>query len=490
MHLARLMALNLHWDAVDQYRRTPAVQAVLEAAAGPVHMVGGSVRDLLLDRPVNDLDLVMAGPVEEAAERAAEILGCRAAPLGRPPLVTYRLTHKDLLVDLTPLPGDLEDDLLRRDLTINALAVDLTAENGPAIVDPAGGLADLEAGLVRFVSEANVLADPLRLLRLFRFAAVLGMTPDDHSLGLAGAHAPLIRRAAGERIREELLKMLSADRAHPHLLQMADAGLLTAVVPEMSDLKGLGQGPHHHLDVFKHTLTAFGFLEELIRKPDALGPAHEPAVRDYLAVDRRPALLKIAVLFHDLGKPPTYGVDETGQVHFFGHEKESTALFKGVADRLRLSGAEVAFVSRIIENHMRLFHLLNADRQGQLTPRGVYRFGRAVGDHVHGVILHNLADARATQGPAQVQAGGYETIRDFAKRVLDMLTEQGPRKAAPPLLTGHEVMERFGLPPGPTIGRLLDQVAEARAVGRVETFEEALALIERILSEEPRGNPV
>ena len=229
---------------------TPALEALDAAAPGPVFLVGGSVRDLLLGKPVHDFDLVMDGPVEETARRVASTLGLHYVPLGRAPLQTHRLTREEFIIDLCPMEnGSIEDDLGRRDLTINAMAIPLDSMvRNPVVIDPFQGRRDLNDRLVRFVSEENVKADPLRLLRLFRFSAVLDFSIDQNSLRLAEKHARLLPSVAGERLREELLQTLATPQAVPRIRSMMDLGLLQAFIPELIAISGCRQGDYHLLD--------------------------------------------------------------------------------------------------------------------------------------------------------------------------------------------------------------------------------------------------
>ncbi|MBU2548737.1 MAG: HD domain-containing protein [Proteobacteria bacterium] len=465
-----------------ELERHRALAAVVEAAAGPVYLVGGSVRDLLMDRDLHDLDLALSGPLEGVAARAARTLGARAVPMGRPPLTMFRLVHHGLILDLCPLEGpDIETDLCRRDLTVNAMGLELEAGGRIGrLVDPCGGRRDLETRKARFVSEANVLADPLRMLRLFRFSAVLGLEPDPDSLALVARHAARIQTSAGERVREELLQLLAAPRAAETVGRMLDQGLLEALVPELTVLRGLGQNEFHHLDVLAHTMLAFSELEAAL--DGAFLPGWAGAIQDWLSRPGRPARLKLALLLHDLGKPAAFGHTEDGRVHFYNHDRIGRDMALEIGDRMRLSVEERDEIGFLIRHHLHIFHLHEARRQGGLTRRGVFRFARLAGDRLWGLVLHAWADAAATLGPAQQEQGGPAALREFLDDLLGEIELQ--RRAAdraPNLVTGRDLMQALDLEPSPLIGRLLEAVAEARALGRIATREEALALARDVL---------
>jgi len=474
-------------DRLRRLRKEPAMAAVLAAAGNPVYLVGGPVRDLILGRKIEDLDLVVAGDLDETAGKAADKLGVRVIPLGEKPKRVYRLCPPGLTVDLCPPEGrTIEADLLRRDLTINAMAIELTGAAGRSwIIDPCRGLADLIQGKVRFVSEANILADPLRLLRLFRFAATLDLRPTADSLALTAKHARLIERPAGERVRFELLKLLEAPRSCPTVEAMLEHGLLEALFPELTPLRGCGQGPYHHLDVLDHTLTALKALEDILAEPERDFPVWAEKIRAYLAWNFHPALIKLAILLHDLGKPAVRTVGDDGQVHFFGHEKAGLEQFEGIAERLRLSAAESGMIRLLIKHHLRPFHLMEAKQAGQLTSKGVFRLARDIGPHLWGLVLHALADAEATLGPFQEQRGGPAAVREFLNLLIEEITDQQDElEKTPPLLNGRDLMTAFNLKPSPLIGRILQALQEAQAVGQIRDRAEALDLAEEILSQE------
>ena len=185
-------------EIANRLRPIPGVRAVLDRSPGPVYLVGGSVRDLWLGREPQDLDIIVPGPLRETARAVARALGTHPVPLGREPLQIFRIPGEKIL-DLCPMEGpDILTDLKRRDLTFNAMALELASgAQLPRLIDPENGLTDLDCKIARFVSEDNVIADPLRLLRLFRFCAELEFNPDPQSLELVRTHAPKISAMAG-----------------------------------------------------------------------------------------------------------------------------------------------------------------------------------------------------------------------------------------------------------------------------------------------------
>ena len=478
--------MTLSIDALNRIRKLPAVAALLDQAAGPVYLVGGAIRDLLLGRDVHDLDIVLEDNYEETAAKTAAALKTRVVPLGRKPLQILRVPIEGLFLDLCPFQGpDLMHDLTRRDLTINALAWPLAGTDRPdRIVDPTGGLRDLEERRARFVSEKNVLDDPLRLLRLFRFSACLNLSPASESLDLVKKHAALIGAAAGERIGDELKQLLAAPHSAATVKEMLAAGLLFALIPELEATQGCLQGAYHHLDVLSHTMEALSAMEELIEAPEKQLPGYAGEIRVYLDENNRRPLLKLAMLLHDIGKPETRTLDDSNGIHFFGHAELGADMARVVAGRLRMSVADTEFLQLVIGLHLRPFLLRDAHLKGALSPKGMYRFIQKAGPELWGILLHALADDAASQGPAQREKTGPDSVAGFVQLLVETAAQQARNlKQAPKLISGNDLMAEFGLAPSPAMGRLIKAVREAQAVGQLATRDQALALCKQLLVE-------
>ena len=464
--------------------RHPGVAAVLEVCPGQVYLVGGSVRDLLLGRRSDDIDLAVSGDAERLARYAATRSGHRMVRLGRGPLQVYRLPYPTGNMDLCRIhEAGIEAELARRDLSVNALALPLKPSDSPIrLIDPCGGYIDLVEKRARFVSEANVLADPVRLLRLFRFMATLDLNPHPGSLDLVRKYSKKIQTVPGERLREEWVKLLGAARCHPVVAEMMAYGLLEALVPEMIPLRGCVQGGDHHLDVLQHTLLSLDMMEDLMRAPATVIPRFADDLKAYLENPAYSVLLKTAVLLHDIGKPAVRSEDKLGRVHFHGHERLGVTLVGGIARRLRWSNSETDYICFVIRQHLRPFHLFESYLAGHLTPKGIYRFGRMAGEHLWGLMLHALADASASRGPMQARRGGLPALRDFLDYLTGAVLEQREDiHEASPLINGYELMDALNLKPGPQVGRMMRAIEEARAIGRVRNREQALDLASRLL---------
>jgi poly(A) polymerase len=446
---------------------------------GPAYLVGGSLRDRILSRPSNDHDFAVPGNARAFAQKAAERLGSRAIELGKGNKVVFRVVHAEEVFDFSPLQGDtIEEDLKRRDFTVNGLGFDLTSQR---LVDPVGGLEDLASGTIRLISTDALNADPLRMLRAFRLGAVLGFGIDPTTLRAIGKLAPLVSRTAPERIREELFKMMGAEGSFPYLEQMSRAGLLLQVLPELASCRDCPAGENGD-SVFDHALNTYKEMELLLRRPGDPWPDYADQILTYLSENSRKALLKWAALLHDLGKPETHSVDENGRVRFLTHDKEGARLVSGLCSRLRMSVVDRSYIERVVGSHLHPLHLFNAHQENQLTSRGIVRFVRKHEDDVIGLLLQSLADQRAKKSRGPEEDKAY--LAFFEQILQQYFGDFRPAMASPRLITGRDLMEKFKLTPSGLIGRLLRAVEEARLCGEIETREEAIELAARLLDVE------
>lgn len=449
-----------------------------------VYLVGGTVRELALGRQAPDLDLAVSSQTLALARELATALNGTFVLLDEKER-TARVVIQEETLDLAEFRGPgLEGDLRGRDFTVNALALDLQVVLGAEplqVIDPLGGLKDLSQGLIRMVAASNLAADPLRLLRAYRFAAThgLSLTPETEA-----AISRLVRefsRVAGERIHQELFILLAAPAAGPILAQMDRAGLLLQIFPELEDLKGVEQNGYHHLDVFHHSLAAVFHLEEVLAAPRRYFGDLAEELTKYAGVPPHRVLLKLAALFHDAGKPKVKGRrSNPDRFTFYYHEKVGIEIFTAVAQRLRLSTAETRLVTTLIHMHMRPFLLLPAFRERELSFRALGRLVRGARADLPGLFALAMADSLAGQGP-QKPADAEEVLADLAEEAYHFLKERlEPQESLPRLISGHDLI-RLGLQPGPRFRQILTAVEEAQWEGAACTREDALRLARRLL---------
>ena len=445
--------------------------------------MGGSVRELALGREAQDLDLAVSAHTLELARELASALGGTYVLLDEGER-TARVVWQGEILDLAEFRAPtLEGDLAGRDFTLNALAVDLKAILGqgpPGLIDPLGGLPDLARGRLRMVAEKNFHDDPLRLLRAYRFAATHGFHLTPETTAAIRRAVPEFSRVAAERVHHELFLLLAAPSAAPVLGEMEAVGLLGRVFPELEDMKGVEQNGYHHLDVYGHSLATLAGMEEVLAAPAAYFGEMAGEVLRYAHQPPKTALLKLAALFHDAGKPRVQEWrSQPERYTFYFHEKVGLEIFSRAAARLRCSQAEIRTVTSLIQMHMRPFLLLPAFRERELSFRALGRLVRAARPELPGLFALAMADSLAGQGPLK-PADSEAVLADLADAAWQFLKERlEPQERCPKLLSGHDLI-RLGLKPGPQFRQLLTAVEEAQWEGMVRTREEALEMVQRL----------
>ena len=487
----------------------PDLAAFCAARGVAAWLVGGAVRDLALGRAPTDMDLAVEGDGLALARAYADAVGAAFVPLD-----DERLTGRVVLPGPPPLTIDfatlraptIEGDLRLRDFTLNALALPLSTQHSAlstlpdTLLDPTGGLADLRAGLLRACGPTSLTDDPLRVLRAGRLLATLGLRPAPELAEQLRAAMPGLDGVAAERLRDELLKLLDAPAAAPALRYLDACGALTRLIPELEPARDCAQPRVHFLPVLAHILETVAALDWILANvehgPQRAAPSAPEALpvavrthpelskalpyREELAAlmgerrsggVRRRALLKLAALLHDNAKPQTKVSHPDGSITFYGHQELGADIAAQILRRLRLSRTDAAYVVLVVREHMRPGQLRTSE---VITARAVARLFRDMGDAGPDLLLHELADHLAAQGPNSSPAG-WDAHLAFVEALLTSYYSLPPERRVP-LLDGRDLMAALGLAPGPLVGALLREIAEAQAAGELSTREEALAL--------------
>ena len=456
--------------------------ALVRAALGgrdDVWIVGGAVRDRLLGRGARrpDLDIVLAGDVAEAAQ-----LVRRQAPHGTAAFAlsdtfgAWRLVGPEQAwqVDVSPLlGGTLDADLRQRDLTVNAIAEPLS---GGALVDPTGGLADLERRVLRLAGPRAFSDDPLRSLRLVRLAVELDFDVDPQTLEAAAQEAGRLDGVAAERIFSELRRTIVAPGALRGLELLHKTGATAAVLGELDALRGIEQTAYHHLDAHDHTVEVLERVIGLEADPAAVVGADLAARVDLLLAEplsdelTRAGGLRLGAVFHDIAKPQTRAVAPDGRVGFPGHDREGAVMTRAILARLRTSERLRAHVAALTQHHLRLGFLVHA---APLDRRQIHRYLVACGPVAADVTLLSVCDRLATRGrKADLAIAAHLRV---SAPVLSAALDHRDAGAAEPMIRGDALAAALGLRPGPQIGELLAAIAEAQYAGEVTDVEGALA---------------
>lgn len=368
----------------------------------------------------------------------------------------------------------LEKDLARRDLTVNALAWDVVED---VLIDKYEGLADLANRRIRMVEAHNFHDDPLRVLRVFRFAAQLqAETIDPETLSACLSALPLLDQVAGERIQVELMKMLDASRCFPALVKMAEAGVLEAILPEMTPMHQVGPNEHHHLPLFVHSLELVNQFE--LEYGNFPAEVQRHLEKPMQAGCGRKAFLKLSCLLHDIGKPTTMvtyeeNPDSKRTVTFYGHDKVSETLCEGLLHRLKLSSASGDYVKKLVR-----WHLYPAQFDLEASPRkSILKLFRKMGDCTWDVLALSLADRLSTKGPAITEAMIQAAIQNHLG-LMKAYGEELENLSQPPVLNGHQIMQHFHVGPGAHLKTALGLLVEAQQLGEVRSETDAFNWLE------------
>jgi len=448
----------------------------------PAWVVGGAVRDVALGREVNDLDLAVAESPRQSARAVADHLDGFAFELSSE-FPTWRAAARDgsWQIDIAELRGGtIENDLGLRDFTLGAIAVDLGT--GVAL-DPSDGLADLEAGVIRAVGPESFSSDPLRLMRAARLVSRFGWRIDPDTVTLGRASAPHAGEPAGERTLSELCQLMAGNEPVMGLGAMDELGLYESVLPEVAHLKGVVQGPNHHLDVYGHTIEV---LEGVLRIESDLetfvGDSAE-GVRALLDSDladgvSRSTGLRLGALLHDCAKPQTRK-EEDGFVSFRGHDQAGADSIKGIFKRLRSSNRLSDYVADLTRHHLILGFMVTAR---PLSRRQTYAYLKHTDPVAVDVTLLTVADRLGARGNASIAS--EEMIAGHLELASEMVADGLEwHRTGPPaqFLPGDELAAQLGIEPGPELGKIMDELAEARYAGEIASANEAVEFARRFL---------
>lgn len=471
-----------------------------------LYLIGGAVRDHLLGKDCMDYDFALREKPLVYARKVANHLKGTYYPLdevrqtGR--VLWTDKQGKQIKLDFSLLRGgSLEEDLYQRDLTINAIALNI--HHPEQWIDPLRGAQDLIKKVVRSCSPRSFQEDPLRVLRGVRFALRLGFRIEPETWKQMGEAVPFLSFVSVERIRDELIHILAGRQAATAIRLLDRLKVLDLLLPEIAGLKGVEQSPPHHLDVYEHTLDVVKKLEEMIliltQMPDEEWQAnlisgmashrlgrYRGDIKQYLmegeVADRpRRGLLILAALFHDSGKPATRSVDEGGRIRFFGHEERSEGMVVNWMQKYSFARSEVDWVAKVVRYHMRPIQFGMEDKPP--SPKAVYRFYRDTGEAGLGTALFSLADILGVYGYT-INSTIWQRQLDVVRRLLEAWWEKPQETVRPPaLVSGNDLMNEFGIPPGPQVGVLLEAIREAQVSGEVKEKSEALELARQMLTQ-------
>ena len=431
------------------------VFTVFQKAGFEIYIVGGAVRDLLTGKPVYDWDFTTNATPEQILKLFPDAyydnqfgtVGIKPEVENERPLeiTTFRTesSYSDSRrPDKVTWGKTLEEDLKRRDFTINAMALNVhlrgSRMGSSEVIDMFGGQEDLKKKIIRAVGDPNERfgEDALRMMRAVRIATQLNFAIEENTLEAIKNHAPTLQKIAKERVKEELFKILSSHHVYEGILLFRLSGLMAQVLPEMERAFGVEQkspGRHHIYDVGTHLLMSLKAVAE---------KSNDPVTR-------------LATLIHDIGKPQTYRKLETGTITFYNHEMVSTKIAERIAERLKFSNAEADKLTKLVRWHQ----FTVSENQ---TDSAIRRF-------IKNVTLQYVEDAILLRIGDRLGGGARETswrLEEFKKRIIEV--QKQPFAVRDLKINGRDVMQILQIPAGPRVGEVLQKLFNAVVAGKLK----------------------
>jgi tRNA nucleotidyltransferase/poly(A) polymerase len=475
----------------------------------PVYLVGGAVRDLLLQRPIRDLDFVLPAQYSRSLAHAlTDHFSGECYTLDQKRnifrVLLTRAEDAQLIIDFAAYRGvDIEADLRGRDFTFNAIGIDV--KDLTRLVDPLQGAKALYDRKLILCSPSSLQDDPLRAVRAVRFAVNLQMRLDKTVIEEIRSVTPQLSQVSSERFRDELFHLLEMPKISTSIRLMDQLGILDTQLTFLSRLKELEQAPPHTMDVWGHTLSGVDNLEMLFDTL-AIPFSEEKRKNGHLMMGmaslvlgryrqrfidhfshpvssgrNRKALLALGMLLHDAAKPDTHVQGPDGHNHFYSHDKVGENIAKAIGAQLSLSNDEVIFLTKIVGNHM-LIHFMSREKQNPST-KTLHQFYRASGDTTIDMCFIGLADFLAKDVSGLVNADEWQRELEVTRFVLEAGWDRKEEILPEPLLSGGEIVRIWNIQPGPVIGKVLNELLEAQVGGVVVDIEQARDYISTRLSE-------
>ncbi len=457
---------------IEKIKSDDILRKIIENFDNEVYLVGGTVRDFYLGIESTDRDIiVMDEDAKSFALKLKDLFNASFVPLDEENHI-YRLVMQDKInyIDVTnPVGGIIEKDLMRRDLTINAIAVNI--RNGE-IIDISGGITDIKNKCINYVNEQNFVDDPLRLLRVYRFQALYGFELAPETVQAVCKYSNLIQKPAVERINYEILKLFSGKYAHVALENMNKTWLLEEIFPFVKELKQVPPNSHHHLDLFHHSL-------ETVKQIQLLYENSCDAVKTHLESSdfggfSRIAHLKFAGFLHDIGKFSTWTIEEGGRHRFIKHDDEGAKLAAKFLKNKHFSNKQIEYLISMIKFHIYPSHVMCSP---QITDKIMMRFVRKMDVNSIDNIILAQADRLSARGPEITDDVVEKNINSLNELLNFYLEVRDTLKPLPILLDGNDVMDILNIKPSPKLGEILNALHEAQLSSNILTKDEAIEFV-------------
>lgn len=440
------------------------------------YIVGGFIRDCLIGIDSCDIDIVVNNgkACSLAQDLANEIDGFFVELDTLNNIYRVVLNDKKHYIDIADCVGEsIYDDLKRRDFTINALAYSMLENQ---LIDIVNGTNDIRNGIIREISEKNLLDDPIRIFRAIRFKSTLGFKLTSELQVLIRKHAHLIKNTAKERINTELIKLFGGEHAISAIQTLIENNILEMLIPEIADMKKIPPNTHHHLGLLEHSIETVNQIQNYYKTANEEVKKH--LSETFCGEQKRIAYLKFAAFLHDVGKPATWQIEpETGRHRFIMHDTEGAKIIVPRLKDLKFSKKQIAYIQKIIKNHIYPASLVtNSDK----NEKAYLRFIRKIEDEVIDLIAIAHADRLSALG-VDITKEIVETNINGLQELLDFYFEQKNKLAPlPKLLDGQEIMELLNIPASRQLGQIIEQLKEAQISSEVVTKEDAIRFVKSL----------
>ena len=466
---------------------------------GKGYLVGGFIRDTLVKRSPKDIDIIIKGPKSAILPKIVSSTGVTNIFNDSRNDIT-KLTLSEPLadtqiseIDIKFIEGEINANLSLRDFSINAMALDLshysTNYSHQDLIDPFAGIKDIQTKTIRIINTSAFVDNPIRLLRAIRLASSLRFNIHPQTARQIKQDSHLILSIPQEGVGIEFLQILSNNNAKTHIEILDRLSLLEHVIPELALTKGVTQPKEHYWDVWNHNLHCLDHAAKLM-----LGHQNSPIysmspwtkeLEDHFnqlfsTTHTRGTHLKLASLLHDIAKPNTKTVEDSGRTRFPDHEHVGADMSSVILKRLKMETVTINYVSTLITHHLRPHHM----QQGVLEPtrKAIYRYFNELKSEGTDVLFLHLADYLSAKGP-QLTISDWATRAKMMSHVIDTHSEQVSEVyKTPMLINGNDLMTEFNIEPGPVLGRLLADINEQHALGNVNTTSEAIDHARQILN--------
>ena len=459
---------------IEKIKLDDVISKIAENFDNEIYLVGGTVRDYYMGLESVDRDIiVMDEDAREFALKLADLFNATFVPLDEENKI-YRLVLPDKInyIDVTNPVGDsIEKDLMRRDLTINAIAVNIRTGD---VIDISGGVTDIKNKCINYVNEHNFIDDPLRLLRVYRFQALYGFQLAPETINAVCKYVDLIHKPAVERINYEILKLFSGKYAHQALENMNKTWLLEEIFPFVNELKQVPPNSHHHLDLFHHSIETVKQVQLLYENAPDVVKEHLDRI-DFGGFSRL-AHLKLAAFMHDIGKFSTWTIEE-GKHRFIKHDDVGAKMSIKILKKLHFSNKQIDYISSMIKYHIYPSHVMNSP---QITEKIMMRYVRKMDKNSIDAIILAQADRLSARGPEITDEIVERNIMSLDMLLRFYLEERETLKPLPKLLDGNDVMKILHIKPSKRLGEIMEALHEAQISGDVLTKEHAIEFVKKL----------